>query len=725
MGDPTINLMAADPQRPQFMDNKSKILKQEALTLVSDILASTAEGNSGPIGPLVKNFRVRHKDKRKILDALEQEGWITRESERYRLRIATLPAIPAPAASGVFQMCSKVYKLVRKAYEKDPNNQIFIKELSARLAKTRAETIAVITYLSDLAIWGSRTTDLNATDAYLHASEAVLDHDTLESAIRSLRLWRGKHPFRWEFGDDATSDRPQSKGTITSPLDVTIAAKALSDAPTSRAHDALGYGVYADAIVDFLTDPQTQPPFSLAVAGPWGSGKTTLLRWIRAGLFQKVGDCPTVWFSPWKYNEHDEVWAAFARTITQTLLDTPFKRAHLRVRRFVDTLPSRAILVSLGLVAAAAALIAICAWVGTIELGVVATYVIASIALTFLISPYLAPVWHAVKSPLLKLLARSKGPDYERALGFQKEFEEDLGRLLRMVTGPVKPLFVFIDDLDRAPPPVPARLLEAMNLLIGQERCIFVVGLDLDMVAASIEARYLPIIQRLEEVGDSTTRFSGKSFVEKLFQLEFALPTITEYQVDEFLDSILVPTRIDGSREIGPVEGDRVVIAARRPEGRQDQSDRSEVTANVFPESEDFAATVRRYSVCLPRNPRKIKRFINCFRLLAYIAARRDLFAGGRVKLDYLGAMTVLTVEFPELLKLMPRVDAKIVFARILGELQDPAIPRWSDIAEREHLSSDVDRYRSLESVVEVVLHILENNFLYDYLSLSEVVSTT
>ncbi|MGH9198289.1 MAG: P-loop NTPase fold protein, partial [Acidimicrobiia bacterium] len=45
--------------------------------------------------------------------------------------------------------------------------------------------------------------------------------------------------------------------------------------------DQLGYNLYADALTRFLLHPQTIPPITIAIKGPWGSGKTSLMRMIR------------------------------------------------------------------------------------------------------------------------------------------------------------------------------------------------------------------------------------------------------------------------------------------------------------------------------------------------------------------------------------------------------------------------------------------------------------
>lgn len=77
-------------------------------------------------------------------------------------------------------------------------------------------------------------------------------------------------------------------------------------------------------------------------------------------------------------------------------------------------------------------------------------------------------------------------PDYNAKLGFVHFAEEDLERVLDLIT---KPIVIFIDDLDRCSPDKVAALTEAINLFLAGEfkNCIFVLGMDSEIIAASLE----------------------------------------------------------------------------------------------------------------------------------------------------------------------------------------------------------------------------------------------
>ncbi|MEV7011026.1 P-loop NTPase fold protein [Streptosporangium sp. NPDC051022] len=128
--------------------------------------------------------------------------------------------------------------------------------------------------------------------------------------------------------------------------------------------DQLGHRLYAEAIVAFVRHPETRPPLTIGVKGPWGTGKTSLMRMIqdlldpgaagnnpaaihlpgsradrtptnaevltRAGQRPREGVAravpgalpvrradwrPTVWFNPWMYQNGEQVWAGLAHEI--------------------------------------------------------------------------------------------------------------------------------------------------------------------------------------------------------------------------------------------------------------------------------------------------------------------------------------------------------------------------------------------------------------------------
>ncbi|GII83688.1 hypothetical protein Ssi03_16780 [Sphaerisporangium siamense] len=127
--------------------------------------------------------------------------------------------------------------------------------------------------------------------------------------------------------------------------------------------DRLGHRVHAEAVAAFVRHPDTRPPLTIGIKGPWGAGKTSLMRMIQdvldpgaaegrpteihlgpggrgkvtnaevlalarrpepdAAVRAVPGELPlrpadwrpTVWFNPWMYQNGEQVWAGLAHEI--------------------------------------------------------------------------------------------------------------------------------------------------------------------------------------------------------------------------------------------------------------------------------------------------------------------------------------------------------------------------------------------------------------------------
>lgn len=122
--------------------------------------------------------------------------------------------------------------------------------------------------------------------------------------------------------------------------------------------DRLGHRVYAEALAAFIRHPDTAPPLTIGIKGPWGAGKTSLMRMVQdlldpgasgadpirlrlhrgpsgqvtnadvlnrltcedtppslAEPLAEAGWRPTVWFNPWMYQNGEQVWAGLAHEI--------------------------------------------------------------------------------------------------------------------------------------------------------------------------------------------------------------------------------------------------------------------------------------------------------------------------------------------------------------------------------------------------------------------------
>ncbi len=110
----------------------------------------------------------------------------------------------------------------------------------------------------------------------LEALERVLEGRVDMEAIRASYIDYLRDP------EIEYSDFLQLRFAAPPPAIATAAlpeARATSDRWTTV--DELGYDVYADALADFIQNPDTPTPLAISIKGEWGSGKTSLMRMLR------------------------------------------------------------------------------------------------------------------------------------------------------------------------------------------------------------------------------------------------------------------------------------------------------------------------------------------------------------------------------------------------------------------------------------------------------------
>jgi len=110
-----------------------------------------------------------------------------------------------------------------------------------------------------------------------------------------------------------------------------IAAANISD--QAAAQDLLGFTPYVEAIAEFLTNEETQPPLTLSVEGGWGSGKSSFMKQLQEEIkqLQRQKNQPEpkmVWFNAWRHDKVEALWAAFALEFLRQI-STPRNRAEV------------------------------------------------------------------------------------------------------------------------------------------------------------------------------------------------------------------------------------------------------------------------------------------------------------------------------------------------------------------------------------------------------------
>jgi hypothetical protein len=499
--------------------------------------------------------------------------------------------------------------------------------------------------------------------------------------------------------------------------------------------DQLGYGLYGRAIKEFVEHPDTRPPLVIGVQGPWGQGKTSLMRIAQSHLdgghpdlqarqdqnpfatdgpsemtFKKLRDSldgdikieasaakevRSVWFNPWKYQNSEALWAGLAHAILTQLparlpraeqelfwlrlqlqrIDAAAVRHDIHRQIFERFIPGLIIALAVAVLAGVAvATVGADAAVGALSgLSVGAALAAASWVLSR-------------KKELDRKLEGSylryvRQPDYEGKLGYLHHVEEDVRGALHLLTPEGQPTMIFIDDLDRCSAGKISEVLEAINLFLSGEypNCIFVLGIDAQVVASAMETVHRQAFGEDEGEKDDLRGNLGWRFLDKFIQLSLVMPRLSERQQAAYLSSLI------GSHDETRAaihEGDRDVLAdaesirrelasgelkaeeaakrvgqladSRSPldaEVRKIAEDVITLGARDFSDSDPEAVdALRRRLPHLSDNPRTIKRAVNLYRFYRFIAWARHASSSDLNAADpeLIASWTVLAARWPQ-----------------------------------------------------------------------------
>jgi hypothetical protein len=493
----------------------------------------------------------------------------------------------------------------------------------------------------------------------------------------------------------AKVDEPEPE-PATAPVSEAASARpvALSDAAISDIdQDRLGFLPYVEAVAEFILAEQTRPPLAIAINAPWGQGKTSFMRMLDAQLRRLAPHTTTrvatTWFNPWKYSEPEQVWAAFVANVTRCLRDHLTRRQSWRFRlkrlgtklhRHADLSFVLRVIVALifvSLVASAAFM----DWTSAREALLAdqrilqALYAAAtneasgylwyiSLGLVLLLAVVYAYV--ALSNKLgLNLLEYVEKTDFKDKIGTLSQFEHEMLKLREAVPDDLK-VVVFIDDLDRCKGKVLGEIIEALQLAEVSHTCIFVMGMDLHIVANAIEKERAELA--LSAGGAARMEHgSGYKFLEKIIQARLALPVQGPAEMERLVAEAMAregasregASRQRASSQPGQAAGAGTGRPPQGPGGIVDQVRRSIGLARpgdreTPSDSEAVIASAKLYGSRHFDNPRRLKRFINGFRLQAYLTAA---VRPGAAPIDRLARFLVLAEKWPAIVDYMLEHD--------------------------------------------------------------------
>lgn len=487
--------------------------------------------------------------------------------------------------------------------------------------------------------------------------------------------------------------------------DETVFGSTVGDQPARE--DSLGFEPYVKAVADFLTNPLTVPPLTISIEGDWGAGKSSFMAQLE-DLLRARGNL-TLQFNAWRHDKHEELWAAFALEFIRQIStkQNAWKRLwanfSLRRRRFdwtegwLDLI--RVAGAWLVLLVAAIGLPVLLVfkgpdWLNWINKSITDGSLAGNITAWFVglgssfaaivgIASLMLKLKKYLGNPLtIDLRKHLRSPQYEDRVAFIENFHKDLNRIVRSFVGKRK-VFVFIDDLDRCEVPKAAELMQAINLMIADDpQLIFIIGMDREKIAAGIAAKQeklLPFLTSFPEE-DNTGRslaglYYGYRFIEKFIQVPFTVPVATLDDFNRFLEGLTSrPQQVNRYRARWwhalpakwfarkTIRGEPKLTSVKPADSASTYEQvrhRQQLLKLINGEAETKAIRniILMAAGLLDKNPRRLKQFINLFRLRAHIASETglfDLLAGTNLShaltLEQLGKFVAITQMHPRLL---------------------------------------------------------------------------
>ncbi len=383
----------------------------------------------------------------------------------------------------------------------------------------------------------------------------------------------------------------------------------VNDLPACK--DLLDFMPYIETLAEVVESSST--PLTIGIFGTWGSGKTSLMGMVRDQLPENF---TVAWFDAWKYDKEETLWRAFLLNVLFAVRKKIKPGENTQDLDYLETMLYRAIdlekaggvtidLLKLGSKVAQ----------GAVQIGL--SFIPGAPALGKIIEELQKMGAENVSQEALDAIQRERTKIHIEQVRFLEQFQE---KFKTLVESRVKPgrLVVFVDDLDRCLPEKAIQVLEAIKLFLDVPDCIFVLGLDKDVIARGIEIKYRELGQKNDGEGKARFTIEGLHYLEKIVQLPFQIPPVERADMSKFVTE----------------------LTPRWP----------------APECPEI------FAVGLGSNPRQIKRTVNVFLMLNSLAGKRHQ---DKIKPIRLAKVVTLQAIYPELYELLKETP------RYLRELED------------------------------------------------------
>jgi predicted Rossmann-fold nucleotide-binding protein len=275
-------------------------------------------------------------------------------------------------------------------------------------------------------------------------------------------------------------------------------------------------------------------------------------------------------------------------------------------------------------------------------------------------------------------------PDYKDKLGYIHHAMDDLEIVFKTIPAQYQPLIVFIDDLDRCSPNKVAQVIEGINLFLAGDfkGCMFILGMDTDMVAAALEVAHSDVLSKLPKYTLQTPL--GWRFMDKFVQLPFVIPPVSN--MGPYVKSLFPfevqkekGTSKDKDSNVKKTPGMKIIQGLkkifrserRRPrteqiskddegskpsayddEGKEKIRVMTEIISALSDKDKEFVEQMSKATSDFSNNPRDFKRFVNALRFQRYVWVINRRFTGKEpASSDQMRRWVVLSLKWPGLVR--------------------------------------------------------------------------
>src|SRR5438876_176577 len=172
---------------------------------------------SQPEGIDAVRFQLRHEENIVELDKLRSLQLLERnEKNKFVVPMRAVVEMRGrhPQADALLSLCERLFIELKAAFKREPERNILVSDLIRETGLPSGKARYALHYLLQSPIWGNRSNDLSAQDAYVRASETILRYKTYEDVINDCHRW--PLPTSNVFG---LSNRPKQQkfGILDSP----------------------------------------------------------------------------------------------------------------------------------------------------------------------------------------------------------------------------------------------------------------------------------------------------------------------------------------------------------------------------------------------------------------------------------------------------------------------------------------------------------------------------